>query len=114
MNDKVEVWEGAAALTAGGPLERGGSLLGRGIARQIERTSADLSSVNRGTVPPALVKFEPAGNFVSECGIAASDRKAKYYQLARAGQKKNQQETQEWESLTGIVASVLNPREGMA
>jgi transcriptional regulator len=114
MNDKAEVWQGTLALMVLKTLEITGSLHGYGIARQIERTSADLLSVNYGTLYPALLKLEQEGYLTSEWGLSENNRKAKYYRLTRAGRKQIQRETQEWEQMTAIVACFLNPNEGLA
>jgi PadR family transcriptional regulator PadR len=114
MRDKPEVWQGTLALMVLKTLERAGSLHGYGIARQIERTSADLLSVNYGTLYPALLKLQQEGYITSEWGLSESNRKAKYYQLTRAGRKQIQKETQQWEQMTAIVASFVNPKEGLA
>ena len=114
MNDKPEVWQGTLALMVLKTRERAGSLHGYGIARQIERTSADLLSVNYGRLYPALLKLQQEGYMTSEWGLSESNRKAKYYQLTRAGRKQIQKETEEWEQMTAIVAGFLNPKEGLA
>ena len=93
-------------------LERTGSLHGYGIARQIEKTSDDLLSVNYGTLYPALLKLEQEGYVSSEWGVSDNGRKAKYYSLTRAGRKQVQKETEEWEQMRGILARFLEP--GMA
>jgi len=93
-------------------LERTDSLHGYGIARQIERTSADRLSVNYGTLYPALLKLEQEGFIASEWGVSDNNRKAKYYKLTRLGQKQLEKETQEWEQMTAILARFLNPAEG--
>jgi PadR family transcriptional regulator PadR len=114
MNDKPEVWQGTLALMVLKTLEGAGSLHGYGIARQIERTSADLLSVNYGTLYPALLKLQQEGYITSAWGLSESNRKAKYYQLTRAGRKQIRKETEEWEQMTGILARFLNPKEGLA
>jgi transcriptional regulator len=110
MNSKSDVWQGTLALMVLKTLERKGSLHGYGIARQIEETSADLLSVNYGTLYPALLKLEQQGYITSEWGFSDNNRKAKFYQLTRAGRKQVEKETQEWEQMTAIVACFLNPR----
>jgi transcriptional regulator len=112
--NKPDVWQGTLALMILKTLERVGSLHGYGIARQIERTSADLLSVNYGTLYPALLKLEQGGYITSEWGLSDKNRKAKYYQLTRAGRKQIQKETQEWEQMTTILAGFLNPKKGLA
>ena len=88
-------------------LERTGSLHGYGIARQIEQTSADLMSVNYGTLYPALLKLEQEGYISSEWGLSDNNRKAKYYELTRSGRSQLEREAAAWRSLTGAVALVL-------
>jgi transcriptional regulator len=114
MGNKTDVWQGTLALMVLKTLERVGSLHGYGIARQIERTSADLLSVNYGTLYPALLKLEQEGYITSHWGLSDSNRKAKYYQLTRAGQKQIRKETEDWQQMTGIVEKFLNPKEGLA
>src|SRR4029434_5101082 len=92
-------------------LERAGSLHGYGIARQIEETSAKLLSVNYGTLYPALLKLEQEGYISSEWGVSDNNRKAKYYQLTRAGRKQLEKEARQWEQTTAIMARFLTPDE---
>ena len=114
MNSKPDVWQGTLALMVLKTLERTGSLHGYGIARQIEQTSADLLSVNYGTLYPALLKLEQEGYIASHWGVSDNNRKAKYYELTRAGRKQVEKEAHEWERMTEIVARFLNPTEGLA
>ena len=110
MSSKADVWQGTLALMVLKTLERTGPLHGYGIARQIEQTSADLLSVNYGTLYPALLKLEQEGYISSEWGFSDNNRKAKFYQLTRAGRKQIETETQEWEQMAAILARFLNPR----
>ncbi len=110
MSGKPDVWQGTLALMILKTLERAGSLHGYGIARQIERTSADLLSVNYGTLYPALLKLEEEGYITSEWGLSDNNRRAKFYQLTRAGRKQIEREIQEWEQTTAILARFLSPK----
>jgi transcriptional regulator len=114
MNNKLDVWQGTLALMVLKTLERTGSLHGYGIARQIEQTSANLLTVNYGTLYPALLKLEQEGYIDSRWGVSDNNRKAKYYELTRTGRKQLQNETQEWERMTEILARFLTPKEGLA
>src|SRR3954469_15083684 len=100
MSSKADVWQGTLALMVLKTLERTDSLHGYGIARQIERTSADLLSVNYGTLYPALLKLEQEGYITSKWGLSDRNRKAKYYQLTRAGQKQIRKQTEDWQQMT--------------
>ena len=110
MSTKPEVWQGTLALMILKTLERTGPLHGYGIARRIEQTSADLLSVNYGTLYPALLKLEQEGYISSAWGVSDNNRKAKYYQLTRAGRRQIEKETQEWEQMAAILARFLNPK----
>ena len=110
MSSKTDVWQGTLALMVLKTLERTGSLHGYGIARQIEQTSADLLSVNYGTLYPALLRLEQEGYIASEWGLSDNNRKAKFYQLTRAGRRQIEKETQEWELMAAILARFLNPK----
>ena len=110
VSTKTDVWQGTLSLMVLKTLERTGSLHGYGIARQIERTSADLLSVNYGTLYPALLKLEQGGYISSQWGLSDNNRKAKYYQLTRAGRKQIEREIQDWEQMTTILARFLNPK----
>src|SRR6266478_8797510 len=110
MGEKKEVLQGTLALMVLKTLEALGPLHGYGIARRIEQTSGDLLSLNYGTLYPALLKLEQEGYISSEWGFSDNNRKAKFYQLTRAGRKQIETETQEWEQATAILARFLNPR----
>jgi len=114
MNNKPAVWQGTLALRVLKTRERSGSLHGYWIASQIEQTSANLLTVNYGTLYPALLKLEQEGYIASHWGVSDNNRKAKYYELTRAGRKQVEKETQEWERMTAIVARFLSPKEDPA
>jgi PadR family transcriptional regulator, regulatory protein PadR len=110
VSSKTDVWQGTLALMVLKTLERTGQMHGYGIARQIEQTSADLLSVNYGTLYPALLKLEQEGYITSEWGVSDNNRKAKFYHLTRAGRKQIEKEIHEWEQMAAILARFLNPR----
>src|ERR1700724_2990713 len=104
MSTKPDVWQGTLALTVLETLEQTGSLHGYGIARQIERTSADRLSVNYGTLYLVLLKLEQEGYIASAWYLLDNNRKAKYSQLTRAGRKQIEKEIHELEQMTAILA----------
>ena len=106
---KAEVWQGTLALMVLKTLEAMGPLHGYGIARRIEQVSANLLSVNYGTLYPALLKLEQEGYISAEWGVSDNNRKARYYKLTRAGRTHLQHEEQEWTQATAIVARFLTP-----
>jgi len=108
MNDKTDVWQGTLALMVLKTVEAMGPLHGYGIARRIEQTSGDALSLNYGTLYPALLKLEQEGFIGSEWGVSENNRKAKFYKLTRAGRKRIEKATREWENTTSIVARFLD------
>jgi PadR family transcriptional regulator, regulatory protein PadR len=111
MGDKKDVWQGTLALMVLKTLEMMGPQHGYGIARRIEQTSGDLLSLNYGTLYPALLKLEQEGYIASRWGVSENNRKAKFYELTRAGQKQVKKEAAEWEQTTAILARFLSSAE---
>jgi PadR family transcriptional regulator, regulatory protein PadR len=80
-----------------------GPLHGYGIARRIEQISGDLA-VNQGTLYPLLLKLEHEGAIASDWGASENNRRARFYRLTRAGRKRLQTETRDWERTAAIIA----------
>ncbi len=108
-SSKAEVRQGTLALMILKTLESLGPQHGFGIARRIEQTSGGQLNVQYGTLYPALLKLEQEGAIESEWGASDNNRKAKFYQLTRAGVKQLERETQEWEQTTAIMAKFFAP-----
>ena len=114
MSDTSDVWRGTLAIMVLKTLELMGPTHGYGIARRIEQTSDQLLAINCGTLYPALLKLEQEGFVASEWGLSENNRKAKYYKLTRAGRRKLEKETREWEQTTSILARFLSPGEKLS
>ena len=110
-NEKTEVWQGTLALMVLRTLETMGSQHGYGLARRIEQTSGDRLQLNYGTIYPALLKLEQEGFIRSKWGASENNRKAKFYELTKAGQRRLKKAAAEWEEATAILARFLNPAE---
>lgn len=109
MSDKADVHQGTLALMALKTLEAMGPLHGYGIARRIEQISGGLLSINYGTLYPALLKLEQEGYISSKWGVSDNNRRAKFYQLTRAGNRQLAKEAREWERTTAILARFFAP-----
>ena len=81
---------------------------GWGIARRIKQVSGDLLAVNQGTLYPLLLKLEHEGSVTSEWGASDNNRRARFYDLTKAGRKQLQAETRNWEQTAAIVARFFN------
>ena len=64
---------------------------GYGLARRIEQTSGDLLQLNYGTLYPALLRLEQEGYIRSSWGTSENNRRAKFYELTKAGHRRVQQ-----------------------
>jgi PadR family transcriptional regulator, regulatory protein PadR len=111
MSERADVRQGTLALMVLKTLETMGPLHGYGIARRIEQTSGQRVAINYGTLYPALLKLEQEGDITSEWGVSDNNRKAKYYGLTRAGRRRVERETREWQRISAILGQFLNPGE---
>src|SRR5271163_2879888 len=109
MSDKTDVWQGTLALMVLRTLETLGPLHGYGLARRIEQTSGDLLQLNYGTLYPALLKLEQEGFIRHHWGLSDNNRRAKYYDLTKAGHRQLKKAAAEWEQTTAILARFLSP-----
>ncbi|MGH7577626.1 MAG: PadR family transcriptional regulator [Longimicrobiales bacterium] len=80
---------------------------GFGIARRIEQVSRDVFKVNPGSLLTALKRLERAGWLDSDWRTTENSRRAKYYNLTRAGRKQLEFETADWSRRASAVARLL-------
>ena len=111
MAAQTDILQGTLDLMILKTLEGMGPMHGYGVARRIEQISGDQLAVNYGTIYPALLKLEQEGLIASEWGMSENNRKAKFYQLTRAGRKQLQKETADWERMAAIIARFLSGKE---
>lgn len=88
-------------------LARQGELHGFEIAESIERQSADILTVEEGSLYPALQRMLVKGWLTAEWGTTAGNRRARYYRLTRAGRKRLEAERRQFERVTGAIVRVL-------
>jgi len=108
MKQKTDVWQGTLALMVLTTLETMGPLHGYGIARRIVQKSGERLTLNYGTLYPALLKLEQEGYIRSAWGTSENNRKAKFYELTRAGKKRLSQASAEWQRTTEILDQFLD------
>jgi len=80
---------------------------GYGIAVRLHQLSADVLRVEEGSLYPALYRMEQRGWIRSSWGLSDNNRRARFYQLPRAGRRQLGAETESWRRLAGAVARVL-------
>jgi PadR family transcriptional regulator, regulatory protein PadR len=84
-----------------------GPMHGWGISQRIQQVSEDVLRVNQGSLYPALYRLESQGWIKAEWGVSENNRKAKFYELTRAGRRQLADETESWERFSAAVARVL-------
>ena len=80
---------------------------GYGIAVRLHQLSADVLTVEEGSLYPALYRMEQRGWISSSWGVSDNNRRARYYRLTPAGRRQLAAETDSWKRLAGAVARVL-------
>ncbi len=80
---------------------------GYGIARRIEQVSRGVFKVNPGSLLTALRRLERAGLLDSEWRRTENARRARFYRLTRAGERKLEAETSDWRRRTAAVGRLL-------
>ena len=80
---------------------------GWGISERIHQVSRETLQIPQGSLYPALHRLERRGWISASWGASDNNRRAKYYELSRAGRKRLEAERQDWERLTTAVALVL-------
>ncbi len=111
MSEKTDVWQGTLALMVLRTLQSMGPMHGYGMARRIEQISDDRLQLNYGTLYPALLKLEQEGYIRSQWGTSENNRKAKFYQMTKAGERRLLKAAAEWERTTEILARFMSPAE---
>ena len=82
-------------------------LHGWAISQRIQQISNDVLKVQQGSLYPALHRLEHQGWIKAEWGASENNRRAKYYSLTKAGQKRLEAETEKWSRLSGAVNLIL-------
>ena len=85
-----------------------GPLHGWAIAERLQQVSRDAVQVQQGSLYPALHRMERRGWIAARWGTSENNRRAKFYELTRAGQRQLAAETESWRRLAAAVAHVLD------
>jgi PadR family transcriptional regulator, regulatory protein PadR len=80
---------------------------GWGISQRIQQVSHDVLQVGQGSLYPALHRLERRGWISSDWRATENNRRAKYYELTRAGRRQLEKELSEWRRLSGAIALVV-------
>jgi transcriptional regulator len=73
----------------------------------VQQVSNDVLRIQQGSLYPALHRLERRGWIKAHWGTSENNRRAKYYELTKRGNKQLEVERGAWETLTLAVARVL-------
>jgi PadR family transcriptional regulator PadR len=81
---------------------------GWAISERLRQVSRATLQIPQGSLYPALHRLERRGWIRAEWGASDNNRRAKYYELTRAGRKQLEAEADAWARLTAAVTLVLD------
>jgi transcriptional regulator len=84
-----------------------GEAHGYGITCAILNASDHQLRVEEGSLYPALRRLESAGLIKAEWKASENNRRARYYELSRAGHKRLRQIEEEWRTHAAVMESFL-------
>jgi transcriptional regulator len=84
-----------------------GEMHGLAISRRIEQMTGGAFQVKPGSLFPALHRMEENGWLKAAWGVSDNNRKAKYYQLTKAGERQLESETAEWTHISLAITRAL-------
>jgi PadR family transcriptional regulator, regulatory protein PadR len=84
-----------------------GRMHGYGIAQHIERTSADVIRVEKGSLYPALERLLRAGHVTAKWDVSPTGRRARYYTITATGRRALGLEVSDFESMVAAISRVL-------
>jgi len=84
---------------------------GWAIGQRLKQVSDDDLQVSDGSLYPALHKLELAGWITAEWKNSELGRRAKYYELTRAGRRRLEHETAHWQRVSAAITRVLQLKE---
>ena len=104
---KAELLQGTLDLVVLRTLQTMGPQHGFGLAKRIGQISAGALELNQGTLYPGLLRLEQRGWIRSKWGTSENNRKAKFYELTRLGQRQIDSERGKWERTVSMMDRFL-------
>ena len=106
-DDRSAILQGTLDLMVLKTLHAMGSMHGYGLARRIEQISEQALLVNQGTIYLCLVRLVQQGWVKTEWGTSENNRRARFYSITRAGRKKLELETKNWQRIASVIGRLL-------
>jgi transcriptional regulator len=105
--EKTDILQGTLDLMVLQTLDSLGPLHGYAIAARVEQVSKGALQLNMGTLYPALMRLEQRGLLEARWGTSDNNRRARFYDLTRAGRRELAREKEDWERMTTIMQALL-------
>ena len=86
-------------------------LHGWAISQRLKQVSGDVLQVSDGSLYPALHKLEQEGWITATWKPTENNRRAKFYDLTRAGRKELEREAANWQRLSSAITGVVKLKE---
>jgi PadR family transcriptional regulator, regulatory protein PadR len=104
---RQDSFQGSIPLLVLKILARRGPLHGYGLATHIKRVSQDVLDVEEGSLYPALHRMEEADLIKAKWVTTENNRRARMYEITRAGTKELEQEESRWRAISSAIGRVL-------
>ena len=82
-------------------------LHGWAVSERIQQISSAVLRVQQGSLYPALHRLERRGLIKARWGTSENNRRAKFYELTKAGRRALELEQDAWQKLTAAVRQIL-------
>ena len=86
---------------------------GWGLAQRIEAMSNRVFEIQQGTLYPALQRMKRKGWVRAAWRQTENNRRARYYSITGAGEKRLAAERAQWERTSGAVNGILQWKRGV-
>ena len=83
-------------------------LHGWAVAERLQQITSDALQVGQGSLYPALHRLERRGWIKARWATTEHNRRAKYYELTRAGRRQLESEVASWKRLAAMVGRVID------
>ena len=83
-------------------------LHGWAVSERLQQISREALQVGQGSLYPALHRLERCGWIRAQWRTTDNNRRAKYYELTRAGRRQLDSASESWRRLAAVVREVLD------
>jgi transcriptional regulator len=107
MEKKTDILQGTLDLMVLQTIDSLGPMHGYAVAARLEQVSNGALQLNMGTLYPALMRLEQRGLLDARWGTTDNNRRARFYELTRAGRRELEREKEDWDRMTAIMRALL-------